>query len=519
MTGLRIHGISLHSRYSPYKEAERFVDSLKLKDPLGIYVLIEPGLGYLTLELKKRFPSALFVELHCTDQLEGLYLSGPVARWSPSQFKTTNTSFYSFLAKHIPDTGLGRVKILECPPAERAFGETYRMIRTQLITFLQERRATVHTTGIFGHRWLFNSIKRILNLDEIVIPFFEQRPVVICAGGPSLSSALPAIARLGDRVGVWALPSALTALSAEGITPDMVIHTDAGYYAGFHLRDLSGSSIVQTTPLFSVFNSAITSPVLLLNTGSPLENFFVENLNLSAVKAFSHGIVAGTAMAAASSMGRGPIIFAGLDLAFSDILGHVRPHSFDSLFLSETSRFKSLVDIYYRRAPKSSEESKDSASSDQNFALRRYDEWFSSLPKTHHDKFFRLFPSRVDIPAFTELRTFESLYSLLDRFPGHKTFMDRTSLGEQDRRNAVYRYLKTIEEQKKILATKSSSFSLTEILGRFKLLEEFITCCCYARLFRIVHHGTYDSSQLEQLLLQVNTTLNELKTLSGIGPD
>src|SRR6056297_3172699 len=103
MTGLRIHGISLHSRYSPYKEAERFVDSLKLKDPLGIYVLIEPGLGYLTLELKKRFPSALFVELHCTDQLEGLYLSETVARWSPAQLTNTNTSCYSFLAKHIPD--------------------------------------------------------------------------------------------------------------------------------------------------------------------------------------------------------------------------------------------------------------------------------------------------------------------------------------------------------------------------------------------------------------------------------
>jgi len=54
----------LHSRYNPQAEADRYIDSLSLKEKVRFFILIEPGQNYLIAPLKKRAPHAKIIALY-----------------------------------------------------------------------------------------------------------------------------------------------------------------------------------------------------------------------------------------------------------------------------------------------------------------------------------------------------------------------------------------------------------------------------------------------------------------------
>lgn len=524
MTGVKINGVTLHSSYSPENEARRYLDTLNLRKGKGVYILLEPGLGYISQELKKRSPESIVLELHCSGIFVESHVSDPDGSWFPESGIPLNT----FLHEHISDFSLGLVNILEWPPGGRAFGDIYRRIRERLLIYLRERRASLHTTGFFGKKWTGNSVKRILSTKNYLRLEEESRPVLICAGGPSLEKILSVPMKLRRKISLWALPSALKALGFAGITPDFVVHSDAGYYASHHLRMLQGEAIRQIAPLFSSLPPEQKNGVLLLNTGSPIEDYLIQKAGLPSAKAMSHGTVAGTALAAAENLTTGPIIFAGLDLAFDDVRSHVRPHTFDDIFLSSNNRKKPLLDILYRRAPRSLPAGpQDSpAARDQSFALKRYGEWFASLPAAEGPalevrRVYRLFPGYVKIPAFSNLSGFKELEDLLENSPDRKGRMETVRIDSGLRREAVFSYLKKIKEENILVREAEKGDDFVEMLSNYPMLEEFLSFCCYAELISLVQRGggSRDREGIQKIVDHAASFAERLKKITETGRD
>ncbi|MFO7730148.1 MAG: 6-hydroxymethylpterin diphosphokinase MptE-like protein [Spirochaetia bacterium] len=390
----------LHSRYDPWREAEKYIQHSQVSISKTTYILLEPGYGYLSKVLLNKNPQAKILEVHCTSNLEALSVTASqtkIAAWSPD----SKISLSAFLYSHIDDLEIGSVEVLAWPPAERLFPNAYSDLKQQVRSFLQERRSTIHTTGKFGRLWLRNTLKRVALLPPIISKLAVHAPVVIAASGPSLQKALPLLADKQDSLFILALPSSLRTLTYYNIQPNMIVHSDPGFYSNYHLRNCRSANL-QAAPLYAAGYRTARQQLLLLSTGSPVEEFFIDKLSSDAFRIKPHGTVAGIAYQLASKISAGPIIWAGLDLCYQDIQAHTRPHSFDHLIQATCHRYAPLQDIFFRRSPLSTA-GEVRPTPLQSFALTRYAEWFQRLSPALHGRFYRLFPSEVDIRAFTPI--------------------------------------------------------------------------------------------------------------------
>ncbi|MDY7029812.1 MAG: 6-hydroxymethylpterin diphosphokinase MptE-like protein, partial [Spirochaetota bacterium] len=412
MSDHRIHGINLHSRYNPQREASRYFDNRTMGSSSGVYIFIEPGEGYLTKELLHRYPEALALEIHCDLIFQNEDIPGSLYCWDPS----SSVSLRNFLSSHIADYDLGLVQIVEWEPSRKAYGPLYDNVLRTVISFLQERRGNVHTTGTFGYRWLKNVFRRVLTMSSAAAAAPVHLPVLIAASGPTLASSIPLIHRFRDSLSVWALPSSIQSLLHENIVPDLIVHTDPGFYARYHLDSIHHQT-ASNIPLAAPLNAAVPGHDLRyvpLNTGTPIEEFVLQTLSLPSVRTIQHGTVAGTALYTALALSPLPVFFSGLDLSFDDIRGHCRPHSFERIFLSSNRRVLPLTHIYYDRSPRPDRTERDNSAGRQNFALKRYEDWFASLSSDPNRTVYRLFPTQTGIPSFIDIDSSRDFEKIMD---------------------------------------------------------------------------------------------------------
>ena len=497
MSADKINGISLHSKYNPQREARRYVESQNIVNSPGVFVLIEPAEGYLSEQLLNMYSKALVLELHC---VPGFYRNAIPSRlysWDPGGTVPLKT----FLSQHISEYDTGIIKIIEWPPSKAAFGSLYEGILHTVFSYLQDKRAGIHTTGKFGHRWLHNVFRRVLSLSSCSSPAREHRPILIAASGPSLTAVLPFLKKIRSEVSVWALPSSMLHLSRQGIIPDLVIHTDPGYYAGYHIRPSVLSSVPVASPLTAAVPVSGTPP-LLLNTKTPIEQFFIRTLDIPSADAISHGTVAGTALHLALSLGTNAVFFAGLDLEFNDIVGHCRPHTFDSLFCSRADRLSPLTHIYYSRSPRAELRSDGDIQSGKNFSLQRYSEWFAELSAEVRGRVYRVFPSHSKIPAFIDILsgpdfsdTVHDFYQLSHSAYSSESSSESsgacTSIDLRSRKRSLSAYITAIKEQHIRLCQKDTD------IAEMPLLEEFISFTCFSELFRLNQSSWNHGSRLK----------------------
>jgi hypothetical protein len=498
---IAIQTATLHSKYDPWKEAERYLRHTSISSDSRIYLLIEPGKGYLTQLLHTRNPDAKLIEVHCNEQMAPIELSAPAAqpaRWSPG----SNCSLFAFLAHHIADLDIGSVEVVEWPPAERAFGDVYSRIKTGVRHFLQERRATVHTTGKFGRLWLRNTIKRVAALPPLMENLKVHSPIIIAASGPSLSKSTPLLRKYRKSLFIMALPSALPALAHAGIQTDMVVHSDPGFFAEYHLRLQPSSEnnmtvAIEAAPLYSKGYRQEFPRFFWLSTTTPSEQFFAHALDITPMSLASHGTVAGIALQLALELIREdsqPVFFCGLDFCFDDILGHTTPHSFDPLLFSVHSRLEPIQEIFYKRSPKA-----HAGNRSQTYALERYSAWFQKLPSSYRNQVYRLFPSEVEIDAFTDIDA-AGFEHILTRYSGGTQINNWTAetqrIPHSKAKSALVHYSHTLHSQYQEISALDAR-RLLQNMRNYPLLLEFVQYTDYPLLFRL-QRGTADFFELQR---------------------
>jgi len=500
------HITGLHSRYDPWREAEKYIQHTQVSISKSIYILLEPGYGYLGKLLYNKNPHAKILEVHCTSNLENFSVTTAlpeIATWLPD----SEISLFTFLSSHIDDLEIGAVEVIEWPPAERIFSNAYAELKQQVRSFLQERRSTIHTTGKFGRLWLRNTLKRVAFLPPVISKLSVNTPIVIAASGPSLQKALPLLAHMQDSLFILALPSSIRTLTHHNIKANMIVHSDPGYYSNYHLRSSSYSDL-QASPLYAAGYRTAQQQLLLLSTGSPVEEFFISKLGSDTLRIRPHGTVAGIAYQLASKISKGPIIWAGLDFCYKDIQAHTRPHSFDHLIQAACHRYAPLQDIFFRRSPLSTVGETRPAPI-QSFALTRYAEWFQRLSPVLHARYYRLFPSEVDIPAFTPISTVE-VESFCDKPVSEAMIRQPIDFEEDAGLHALTAFIAVILTQTAHFnAHSNASENVLYRLKNYPLLYELLKYTSLPLLFRL-YRGSAKLEEVQSALSHTSAEINSI---------
>ena len=350
MNGSRPDAASLHSRYNPQAEADRYIDALELSGDIKYFILIEPGLGYLIPALQSRFKTGKIIVLHADSRFRETHAeTDGIPVWYPDSEQPVQ----AFLENEIPDGGAASVRIIEWRPGLRAYGEICLALVTETAAFIKRADASRRTAAAFGARWV-NNFFRNAALVQRALCFKPARvPVIITGSGPGLETALPQILSMRERAFVLAASSSLLALAQGGITPDMVISTDGGAWALSHLHACFRHGGRQ--PLAVALSAALPSqcglrPFLIMNDGSLWQSIILNTLGIPSVLIPPRGTVTASALELALALSSGAIYLAGMDLALRDIRSHARPYAFDPVFSGRASRFTPLYSQYFSRS-------------------------------------------------------------------------------------------------------------------------------------------------------------------------
>ena len=263
------------------------------------------------------------------------------------------TTIRNFIRKHVGDFAVEGLKILEWSPSAKIYPEISYKVHDALKQVIRECTGSLKTTIAFGKRWLGNIFANFQYIEKTVtdIPFDRRLPVVIVASGPTLNSSLPWIQECQDHVNLWALPSSLTILHDEGVSPDLTVLTDPGFYAMYHLFSYADPKKTVAMPLSACRGIWQTrAHVCAFSQNSLAERCLYQAAHMEPLHVPSHGTVSGTAAEMALRYTQKEIVFAGLDFCYEDIRSHATPNTFDILLQQSAERINPLYNQRYQLA-------------------------------------------------------------------------------------------------------------------------------------------------------------------------
>jgi hypothetical protein len=383
--------IALHSVYDPIKEAERYIESLEIKNNVKHVILLEPALAYIIPVLRKKNPAAHIIVLRCSSFFAGK--ENPDAEWCWNK----NQSLQSFLEKHIQDEDIPRIKIIEWRPSLDAYQEKYTSLLEEIRIFMQRGSANITTAKAFGLRWMRNCVKNLSALQKVLTFKPGTCPVLVCGAGPSLETAMPIMKQFQKEQNLFiiAVSSSYLALKERGINPGLIIGTDGGNWANFHFVEcLRGSA--KNAFICASLNAALPSqcadhPVLLLGDGSAWQSALLEKGFVPHVRFPQRGTVTAAALDVAFQLTSGKVFVSGIDLSQNDLLTHARPYAFDMMIHSKANRFHPYYSETFKRKEKENPE-----------ALKIYADWFQQYLEKYSERIFSLGKNHALFPVFNQ---------------------------------------------------------------------------------------------------------------------
>jgi hypothetical protein len=329
----RLNGVLLHSRYDPRREARRFIEE-KLGDETTLALLLGESLGYLSEAIAELRPNCRVIALYCSADLFEHRVSDSGSAWHPGSCPVAD-----FLEEEIAERELSGLEVFEWPPVQRALGEAYAPLIRAVYDQVASMNANIVTTEHLGRRWFTNSVRNSVSIPSLLRVEKGNCPVVVAAAGPSLEHSISLLRSHRDRYFLCALTASLSALRLAGIEPDLLVATDAGYYAGEHLRTgARGDRHIPIAMPLTARPPSGTRATLLLAQETPVEQGILNGGTIPALRAPMRGTVAITAIELAAVLSSGPTLVCGLDFAALDIQEHARPHAFDAVFASKARR-------------------------------------------------------------------------------------------------------------------------------------------------------------------------------------
>lgn len=337
---LKINGRYLHSPYNPQEEARRIVRGFPLGDKT-LFLLFEPGGGYMIPALAERVPRARFLVITPLDKLDRDLTAGyDIRQWTGKDDKD------AFLWDNIHGADRERLAYFPWPPSVRLLPDEAAEWTGRIKDFLIRLSANHANLRTFGKRNLRNGLINWLEGDPPRLPSIEGRKVLIIASGPSLNRTIKIIKGQYKGYVIIALPSSAAILSHHGIIPDLIFSTDSGYWATRHFEFFPPECPIGHSLTAACGRSSKHS--ILFRERDWLNDLFLKKVGLPWLDTAT--TVAYSAIRFALAGGASSLTLAGLDLSMDDIKSHGSPHSFSSLLSISSKRFEPLQSLYFYRA-------------------------------------------------------------------------------------------------------------------------------------------------------------------------
>ncbi|MDK2786850.1 MAG: hypothetical protein PWP07_75 [Epulopiscium sp.] len=323
--------VYIHSKYSPIKEAERFVEKLEDYNIKTVFIVYGMGLGYHILELIKR--------LHKDNPLiiiepnEGvLSRAFSVYDWT-SLMRRDKTYIFSgtdanelklVLGEFIDISNVDNLKLLNFSQYHKVYSSFYEKVVEEIKHYVSLFKISKNTREHFWEQFnknFFNNLYSIFYQRSIndLKNQFKNVPAFIVSAGPSLDKNVKELKNVKDKGIIFSGGRTLPTLLNHNIEPHFVVSIDPGIAAYHVLKEYADHNLPLITTVVS--NDTVISE----HQG---DVFYISNSEYKGlIRYFTQrdmdvlplgASVANASLAIAVYLGCNPIIFIGQDLAYTD---------------------------------------------------------------------------------------------------------------------------------------------------------------------------------------------------------
>lgn len=325
----------LHSNKNAQEEATLWFQSLNLQNTKVLYIF-GIGLGYYYEAAKEWLhdnPHRYLIFLE--DNLEIIYRLFETKRGSQILWdKQVRLQFFNSQENSDPTWSYLAENFCTLPFKITAL-EAYILQRSNHLQQIESSIAfqtyvisnIVNEQSSGGARFFLNFFQNLLELPDsfhanALFGKFAGIPAIICGAGPSLEKNFDVLKTLGDKAIVFAGGTAMNATTAADFTPHFGVGIDPNEAQLTRLM----MNKAYTTPYFyrqRILHKALQSihgPHLYVNGagGYEIASWFEEKLNIAGEEVAEGFNVVNLSISLAYALGCNPIIFVGLDLAYSE---------------------------------------------------------------------------------------------------------------------------------------------------------------------------------------------------------
>ncbi len=342
---VRVQGKHLHSAYAPVREAVRLREKFRLERNVRVVVVIGEGIPYFSRELAGSFLSLRVIALTFGESPDITERYGtPIERISLDS--PTVSDVRRLLRSRLSPVEAMQIQAYLWPVAQECIPDWANTVKKGVLAAVRDGHSELATTASFGKLWIRNAIRRNLVLKERYLANINADTVVALSGGPSVTESLSAIFRYRRGFALLGVSSVAEAASHSGVIPDILVHTDAGFWAKRYHRDLPTVISFRATPPVHPKER----PEILFRSG-----WIGEELALDAQDWPTLGeqpSVAATMLAFADrAVPEGvPFFLSGFDLVSRDLITHARPHPNDRFVHNSSNRLTPEVTIRAERS-------------------------------------------------------------------------------------------------------------------------------------------------------------------------
>ena len=478
----KLNDIFFHSSYDPCKEANRICEKEGLYSA-GTVILIEPGLNHIASSIRSHQPETLIVSIYTQE----IFFDRDCGKSDHTfLFKNDKTDLKQFLSSTVTEFDLEKLKYYALPASYKIDKTKIEVIQQQLLQHIRETHGNIATISGFGKKQFRNFIRNIINIPQ----FYDLKPidstVLIAGSGPGLFNSIDFIKRNREQLFIITLPSSLLFLNDCGIEPDIIISTDPGYYAGLHLINAQ-CPVAAPVTAYLPSSTLEKNDIVIFSQDYFIEKEISEFLTVPAIK--SHGTVAGSALFLSLLITTGPVIITGLDFLYRDILSHVRPHTFDILLESCSTRTDTMNSIYFERNIEGS--CRLTGRSRTTGALKAYSGWFSENSTRYNGRCFFLETDSAPPGSFRSLSHPEA-ESLISNYKKTESGLNRSNPGTE--KNQILEILLGFKKHLKDLRSSvTCSDNFNDIFSM--LNNELLFNICLGELIEFRHYFKHKSGK------------------------
>lgn len=320
----------IYSSYNPYREAQKFVDSLTLKK-IAITLcgadfvnkaLLEKNIpliiSYTIGDFKKEVSSDKLIRVHSSKELENYLLE------------------YKILASDI--------SIITWQPFIKADPSILDILK-KIKDIIYKSTLSAKTEEIFSKVEKRNFFHNIIKLDKISVLLKStiqyNQPAILISSGASLIK-YEKFLKNNKNLLVFALPSALPFLFANSIKVDYILAVDPGYGSFYHLIKYKNRSKLITclTVTPSIFSIPWFEHIIFNYETDHEKKLFSNSPKM--VSCPSEGSVIMNSLRILHQIGFKNILLLGQDFSFYKKRMHIKGGSFEVEYLQQSNYFNSL---------------------------------------------------------------------------------------------------------------------------------------------------------------------------------